>query len=117
MKNILVIGSGAMGAAFTIPCLDNNHDVNIIGTHLENEFIDNLTNILKQNGDVNIVTDSKSYLRQILNLIYQYKESYIWVNQTKSGWEFNPNELQKTKFYKKALKYDRKPIYIKLIKL
>ena len=29
-KNILVIGSGAMGAAFTIPCLDNNHDTNII---------------------------------------------------------------------------------------
>ena len=41
MKNILVIGSGAMGAAFTIPCLDNNHDINIVGTHLENDFIDN----------------------------------------------------------------------------
>ena len=29
MKNILVIGSGAMGAAFTIPCLDNNHKVTL----------------------------------------------------------------------------------------
>ena len=29
MKNILVIGSGAMGAAFTIPCLDNNHNVTL----------------------------------------------------------------------------------------
>ena len=29
MKNILVIGSGAMGAAFTIPCLDNNNNVTL----------------------------------------------------------------------------------------
>jgi len=29
MKNILVIGSGAMGAAFTLPCLDNNHKVTL----------------------------------------------------------------------------------------
>ena len=31
-----------MGSAFAVPCLDNNHDINIVGTHLENEFIDNL---------------------------------------------------------------------------
>jgi glycerol-3-phosphate dehydrogenase (NAD(P)+) len=31
-----------MGSAFALPCLDNNHDINIVGTHLENEFIDNL---------------------------------------------------------------------------
>ena len=27
MKKILVIGGGAMGSAFTIPCLENNNDV------------------------------------------------------------------------------------------
>ena len=42
MAKILVIGAGAMGSAFAVPCLDNNHDINIIGTHLENEFIENL---------------------------------------------------------------------------
>ena len=31
-----------MGSAFALPCLDNNHDINIVGTHLENDFIDNL---------------------------------------------------------------------------
>jgi len=40
MSKIVVIGAGAMGTAFTFPCLDNNHDINIIGTHLENDFID-----------------------------------------------------------------------------
>ena len=42
MSKIVIIGAGAMGSAFALPCLDNNHDVNIIGTHLENEFIDDL---------------------------------------------------------------------------
>tara|TARA_A100001011_G_scaffold52631_1_gene50869 strand:- start:1611 stop:2657 length:1047 start_codon:yes stop_codon:yes gene_type:complete len=42
MSKIIIIGAGAMGTAFAIPCLENNHDINIVGTHLENEFIDNL---------------------------------------------------------------------------
>ncbi len=40
MSKIIVIGAGAMGTAFAVPCLDNNHDINIIGTHLEDNFID-----------------------------------------------------------------------------
>ena len=42
MSKIVIIGAGAMGSAFSFPCLDNNHDINIVGTHLENEFIDDL---------------------------------------------------------------------------
>ena len=42
MSKIVIIGAGAMGTAFAIPCLDNNHDTNIVGTHLENDFIDKL---------------------------------------------------------------------------
>ena len=42
MSKVIIIGAGAMGAAFSVPCTDNNHDVNIIGTHLENDFIDEL---------------------------------------------------------------------------
>ena len=29
MKKILIIGAGAMGAAFSIPCLDNKHKVTL----------------------------------------------------------------------------------------
>ena len=42
MSKIVIIGAGAMGSAFALPCLDNNHDVNIVGTHLENDFIDHI---------------------------------------------------------------------------
>ena len=42
MSKIIIIGAGAMGSAFALPCFDNNHDVNIVGTHLEDKFIDDL---------------------------------------------------------------------------
>ena len=42
MSKIVIIGAGAMGSAFAFPCLDNNHDINIVGTHLENDFIEQL---------------------------------------------------------------------------
>jgi|TARA_B100001063_G_scaffold104852_1_gene97900 glycerol-3-phosphate dehydrogenase (NAD(P)+) len=48
MSKIVIIGAGAMGSAFALPCLDNNHDINIVGTHLENDFID----ILKNNNNI-----------------------------------------------------------------
>ena len=44
MKKILVLGAGAMGSAFTVPCLDNKNDVILIGTHLENKIIDQIVN-------------------------------------------------------------------------
>ena len=40
MGKIVIIGAGAMGTAFAYPCSDNKHEVNIIGTHLENKAID-----------------------------------------------------------------------------
>ena len=36
MKKILVIGGGAMGSAFTVPCLENKNDVSV---DLENQKI------------------------------------------------------------------------------
>jgi len=40
MKRILVFGAGAMGSAFTVPCVDNNNDVVLVGTHLEDATIE-----------------------------------------------------------------------------
>ena len=42
MKKIIIIGSGAMGSAFAVPCLDNKNDVTIVGTHLEDNLIKNI---------------------------------------------------------------------------
>ena len=42
MKKIIIIGAGAMGSAFAVPCVENKNEVTIVGTHLENELIDNI---------------------------------------------------------------------------
>jgi len=42
MKKIVIIGAGAMGSAFAVPCIENKNDVTIVGTHLENELIENI---------------------------------------------------------------------------
>ena len=42
MKKILVIGGGAMGSAFTIPCLENNNRV-VITEPSSNRFINYLS--------------------------------------------------------------------------
>ena len=39
MKKIIIIGAGAMGSAFAVPCVENENDVTIIGTHLEDDLI------------------------------------------------------------------------------
>ena len=39
MKKIIIIGAGAMGSAFAVPCVENKNDVTIVGTHLEDNLI------------------------------------------------------------------------------
>ena len=48
MKKIIIIGAGAMGSAFAVPCIENKNDVTIIGTHLE----DNLIEKIKSNNQI-----------------------------------------------------------------
>ncbi|MDP6785022.1 MAG: 2-dehydropantoate 2-reductase N-terminal domain-containing protein [Alphaproteobacteria bacterium] len=42
MKRILVLGAGAMGSAFTVPCVDNKNDVVLVGSHLEDLVTENI---------------------------------------------------------------------------
>ena len=42
MKKILIIGAGAMGAAFSLPCVENRNKVTLVGTFLEDKIIKNL---------------------------------------------------------------------------
>ncbi len=42
MSNILILGAGSMGTAFSFPCLENKHSIVIVGTYLEDDFIDQI---------------------------------------------------------------------------
>ena len=47
MASILILGAGSMGTAFSFPCSDNNHSISIVGTHLEDDFIDKINSSKK----------------------------------------------------------------------
>lgn len=55
MAKILILGAGSMSTAFAFPCSDNNHEVSIVGTHLEDNFID----IIKSNKNVHPALKSR----------------------------------------------------------
>ena len=80
-------------------------------------FFNKLKTYLKHNATINIASDSQSYNSQILRTINQVKTDFLWVNQSKSEWEYDTNTLPETKYYKKALENGRKPFYVKLKKL
>ena len=44
MAKIFILGAGAMGSAFSIPCIDNGNDVTLFGTHLEKELVEKIQN-------------------------------------------------------------------------
>ena len=67
MSKIIIIGAGAMGSAFALPCIDNKHDVNIVGTHLENDFIDSLKAKENFHPGLNVKLDKKIKIHKFDN--------------------------------------------------
>ena len=68
MSKIVIIGAGAMGSAFTLPCIDNKHEVSIVGTHLENNFIDNLKHNDNFHPGLNVKINTKVKIHKFENL-------------------------------------------------
>jgi glycerol-3-phosphate dehydrogenase (NAD(P)+) len=42
MSNIVILGAGVMGTAFSTPLADNGHQVRLVGTHLDGDIIEEL---------------------------------------------------------------------------
>ena len=64
MKKILIIGGGAMGSAFSIPCLDNNNNVTITEPHSE-LFIKKLSSRDKFHPSLKINLPKKRVLKKL----------------------------------------------------
>ena len=63
MTNILIIGAGAIGSAFSFPCIEKNHKVTITGTHLEDNFLQKL----KENNNFHPVLET--HLDEKINIM------------------------------------------------
>ena len=44
-KNVIIIGAGAMGSAFSVPCVDKLHEVFLVGSILEDELINEINKL------------------------------------------------------------------------
>lgn len=81
------------------------------------DFLIKLYNILKDNSEIHIVTDSTIYVRFILNSIYNCKDYFVWLNQSKMNLHIKDYNNIETKYYKKAINSQRKPSLFILRKL
>ena len=95
MAKIVIIGAGAMGSAFALPCLDNNHDTNIVGTHLENEFIDKIKSNknLHPALNVNIPESIKIFKFDNFNELFKSNVDLIVLGISSKGIEWVSDQL------------------------
>ena len=103
MKKILIIGAGAMGSAFTVPCVDNNNEVTLVGTHLENELIASIKKNNKFHPTLKINLPSKLNIERFDNLksVIEKGVDVIVAGISSVGIKWFAEEI--LKFYKKKL--------------
>jgi len=103
MKKILIIGAGAMGSAFTVPCVDNNNEVTLVGTHLENELIASIKKNNKFHSTLKINLPSKLSIERFDNLksVIEKDVDIIVAGISSVGIKWFAEEI--SKFYKKKL--------------
>ena len=97
MKKILVLGAGAMGSAFTVPCLDNENAVSLIGTHLEDKFIDQMMQNDNFHPNLKCKLPSKLKLRRFEKFAEEFKEKpdLIVLGVNSKGIDWAGNEISK----------------------
>ena len=97
MSKIIIIGAGAMGSAFALPCIDNKHDVNIVGTHLENDFIDSLKAKENFHPGLNVKLDKKIKIHKFdnFNNLLNNSADLIVLGISSKGIEWVSEQLSK----------------------
>tara|TARA_Y100000741_G_scaffold328859_1_gene282352 strand:+ start:34 stop:1062 length:1029 start_codon:yes stop_codon:yes gene_type:complete len=103
MKKIIIIGAGAMGSAFAVPCIDNKNDVTIVGTHLENNLIENINSNDQIHPALKTQLSNKIRFERFENLndILEQDIDIIVCGVSSIGIEWFVNQISKT--YKKKL--------------
>jgi len=113
MGNILVIGGGAMGSAFTIPCLENNNTVAITEPYSK-RFIKDISSKNKYHSALKIKLPKKLKFRKFSRNLLKEKFDLIVIALSLSGIDFIGKELKNFKnktpilVLTKGLKYEKK---------
>ena len=113
MKKILIIGGGAMGSAFSIPCLENNNSVTITEPYSK-IFIRNLSSKNKFHSALKIKLPKKLRFRKFSNDLLREKFDLIVIALSLTGIDFIGKQLKNLKIktpvlvLTKGLKYEKK---------
>ena len=113
MKNILVIGGGAMGSAFTIPSLENKNKVTITEPYSK-KFIKDLSSKQKFHSALKIKLPKKLKFRKFSKNLLKEKFDLLVIALSLSGVDFIGKELKSLKIktpilvLTKGLKYEKK---------
>ena len=113
MKKILIIGGGAMGSAFTIPCSENNNKVNITEPYSK-RFIKDLSSKNKFHSALKIKLPKNLKFRKFSKDLLKEKFDLIVIALSLSGIDFIGKELKNFKIktpilvLTKGLKYEKK---------
>ena len=113
MKKILIIGGGAMGSAFTVPCLENNNNVTITEPYSKT-FIKNLSSKNKFHSALKINLPKKLKFRKFSSNLLNEKFDLIVIALSLSGIDFIGKQLKNLNIKSpilvltKGLKYEKK---------
>ena len=113
MKKIIIIGGGAMGSAFTIPCLENNNKVTISEPYSK-RFIRDLSSKGKFHSSLKIKLPKKLKFKKFSKDLLKEKSDLIVIALSLSGIDFIARELKDLKIktpilvLTKGLKYQKK---------
>jgi len=113
MNKILIIGGGAMGSAFTIPCLENNNNVTITEPYSK-RFIKNLSSKKKFHSALKINLPKKLKFQKYSQYLLKNKFDLIVIALSLSGIDFIGKELKNLNLktpilvLTKGLKYEKK---------
>ena len=113
MRKIIVIGGGAMGSAFTVPCLENNNRV-IITEPYSKRFIKDLSSKKKFHSALKINLPKKIEFRKFSKDLLKEKFDLIVIALSLSGIDFIGKQLKNLKIktpilvLTKGLKYEKK---------
>jgi glycerol-3-phosphate dehydrogenase (NAD(P)+) len=113
MKKILIVGGGAMGSAFTIPCLDNSNTVTITEPYSK-QFIKDLSSKNKFHSALKMNLPKKLKFKKFSNDLLREKFDLIAIALSLSGIDFIGNQLRNLNIktpilvLTKGLKYEKK---------
>jgi len=112
MKNILIIGAGAMGAAFSVPCMDNRHKVTL-SEPFNFKLIKKINSNKKYHPSLKLKLHNNLIVKNFSSKLFNKRWDLVVVAVSSIGIDLVRDCLKKLKFSSKilvltkGLKYDK----------